>query len=767
MTRRIIPHAPDAMLDATVLAIGEIAFGETSNRPRFGDGGTPGGRPAALLDEVEAKADAVDLDHAIDRITLVEGTITSGRLGYASWADLSANTTAPVDSLAEVSSTDAGTHNDPVSGQPVKNAGVFKQSTAGWHRLYDTDAVAGAASAIQAAASAAAALQAASAIGRSVNAALDEDRNLFSRDRVVSGYLAQDGTVTDSPLFFTSDFIDIMPGQAITATAPIIGNDNGYVVLYDAAQTRIAAIQNGNVKYPPGQPIVAPNDPAIRKIRVSCAVGDTGASTLMVVHGSDAPTAYRAHGEVDRYTMLMQTRAALLAEAGTGRNLAASAPVTINRLLNVNSGNYDYVAGYFNAKVTLPPVNQITVANAIEFNAEYGLGWLDVDSKQIGKINGPIAAGATYAVPFGAAYLVAPGQNAPIEVYAGGTVPATRSTGPLMDEGASIVLAADLMLAALPGDTNFWDPLRVRKNAYRDRQTGAYVDNPVCAVTHDMPCRPGKPVIFSVGNAFSIDAAGLAWLDRSHRIIGSIPPPLVAGQTYDPPAGAAFWFCNYPLASPEPYFGIGTALPADRPSLTGPWNGAIWAMSGDSIVAQGEWAPVAEALLGVGNYINWGVAGSHMADVLTNRSPSDFQGLDLYGVSTGTNDFGDQTPLGTAADAKGAATFWGQTRNVIETALTAKPTLRMFFMTPMHRGDEFTKAAGSIALRSYRDAILECAMLYGLPVYDQYALSGIGPATFGAYMKSDGFPMLHPNSTGGRLIGRQVAAWINSLGDAR
>jgi hypothetical protein len=52
MARRIIPHAPDGLLAATILEVGEIAFAETSRELRLGDGETVGGFPVGNLGSI-------------------------------------------------------------------------------------------------------------------------------------------------------------------------------------------------------------------------------------------------------------------------------------------------------------------------------------------------------------------------------------------------------------------------------------------------------------------------------------------------------------------------------------------------------------------------------------------------------------------------------------------------------------------------------------------------------------------------------------------
>lgn len=139
MARRILPHAPAATLNRSVLAGSEIATEDGTGRPRLGDGLTLGGRQLAFLSEVEVKANQDDMTKTIGRVALMEGTVMSGRRGYATWADMLADTTPPNDTLGEVPITDTGTHNQ--GGSPVPNSGVYRKVSTGWLRLYDVDAV--------------------------------------------------------------------------------------------------------------------------------------------------------------------------------------------------------------------------------------------------------------------------------------------------------------------------------------------------------------------------------------------------------------------------------------------------------------------------------------------------------------------------------------------------------------------------------------------------------------------------------------------------
>jgi hypothetical protein len=75
---------------------------------------------------------------------------------YATWALLAAATGMAANDVAQVVSSDTGTHTDPVVGGTVANAGVYRYSAspAGWQRIANLESTAAAASAAAAAASA-------------------------------------------------------------------------------------------------------------------------------------------------------------------------------------------------------------------------------------------------------------------------------------------------------------------------------------------------------------------------------------------------------------------------------------------------------------------------------------------------------------------------------------------------------------------------------------------------------------------------------------
>lgn len=116
-------------------------------------------------------------------VSLLQGAVTSGRRIYATYASAVSDAAVPVlyaavtlGQVAEVPTTDTGTHTDPVVGGTVNNTGIFRWSVspAGWQRIADVDAAAAEGYADDAAAAAAAAAASAASIHQGVLLTGDE-----------------------------------------------------------------------------------------------------------------------------------------------------------------------------------------------------------------------------------------------------------------------------------------------------------------------------------------------------------------------------------------------------------------------------------------------------------------------------------------------------------------------------------------------------------------------------------------------------------------
>lgn len=774
MTRRIIPSGPDALQAQTVFAAGEIAYGQASQRMRVGDGGRPGGRTVAYTDDVDLKADESDFEAAVARLALVEGTVTSGRLGFPTYAELQAKVDANPGVIAEVPATDEGTHVDPVTGVQRPNSGVYRAvgSSSLWQWLYASEASEAQQARILAQQAATSAAGSAALMNRVVDSSLDAARNLFDKTRLTVGYVGANGAVVADNNFYTTFFVPVSAGQSVTANATVSGRFAGYVGYYDAAQTMVAVAQNGDADFPAGTPIVVPNNQAIRYARYSVQYADKTPAEFMLVSGTAAPATYRGFGAVDRYTTTRSERAAVRRAVGP-YNLFDPTDITDNALLNVTTGAIEAASAAFCVSGYLPLDDSKTIIlrqAATPGNPVYGAAWYDIDGNRLGFTAAPLNANTAYVSPYPTAMSVRLNLEKPkadpkaFQVYGGSVLPAQSDPA---------AMRASAIAASLPSSRNLFRPEQAILGQIRSNVTGELLPNAAVATTGYMPCYPDTKILLTPGNDFEAAVAGIGFCDASGAIIGRINGPVAAGA-YSVPPGAATWFCTFYQADMyRLYCGIGTDLPALVPSAFTDtdntrlkrWAGKTLCEEGDSIVNGGLVAAAYVPFLRVGTYINRGVGGTRMRDILQNRVAADYANVDIVGIKTGTNDFGNgpsQTPLGTPTDAPSiaaGATFWAAMRYTIETLLGWKPTLRLYMMTPLKRADEFTVYPSGTPLKSYVDAIIAGGEMYAVPVYDQYRRSGIGPQTFATFLQ-DG---LHPNAAGGQFVGIPEGRWIEGL----
>ena len=213
------------------------------------------------------------------------------------------------------------------------------------------------------------------------------------------------------------------------------------------------------------------------------------------------------------------------------------------------------------------------------------------------------------------------------------------------------------------------------------------------------------------------------------------------------------------------------------------WSGRSAVFVGDSITAgTGTTKIYYEYLkdsLGFGSVTAMGVGGSCFSAAsdygqsnqpLINRWENIPQ-ADLIVVFMGTNDYGHETPLGTAEDTQDG-TFYG-TLNVIIPALVAKHTSsKIVFVTPLHRYgfgtskiletkftyDHIPNGVGA-TLGDYVQALKTVCADNGVDIIDLYTECTLDPtdtAVRSAYMP-DG---LHPNAAGHEVIAGIMASHI-------
>lgn len=166
-------------------------------------------------------------------------------------------------------------------------------------------------------------------------------------------------------------------------------------------------------------------------------------------------------------------------------------------------------------------------------------------------------------------------------------------------------------------------------------------------------------------------------------------------------------------------------------------------------------------ILGFVSYENYGVSGYTIKDV-ANKVINTTASGDIIFVMAGVNDQTFSKPLGTFNDDSSTDTTYGAIRLLCSTLKEKYPTKLIVYITPHYQ----IRYLSDLGITSYEvsKAIKEICYQYGIPVYDNYQLSGIYPqnSTNKTLYTTDG---CHWNDLGHELVGKNIAKYmINTYG---
>ena len=217
-----------------------------------------------------------------------------------------------------------------------------------------------------------------------------------------------------------------------------------------------------------------------------------------------------------------------------------------------------------------------------------------------------------------------------------------------------------------------------------------------------------------------------------------------------------------------------------------PWHGKSAVFVGDSITAGSGTEKIyyqyLSEVLGFGSATAMGVAGSCISSAsdygqsnqpLISRYES-IPSADLIVIFMGTNDYGHETPLGTAADTQ-EGSFYGALNTIIPSLVEKHASSKIVFVTPLHRygfgtskilGTQFTydnipNGVGA-TLEDYVNALKAVCAANSVSVIDLYTECTLDPtdsAVRASYMP-DG---LHPNAAGHEVIAGIMASHIREM----
>lgn len=198
-----------------------------------------------------------------------------------------------------------------------------------------------------------------------------------------------------------------------------------------------------------------------------------------------------------------------------------------------------------------------------------------------------------------------------------------------------------------------------------------------------------------------------------------------------------------------------TNIPAYLPRYN--INSAV--INGDSIahgnlttdtVVDHPFAEYACSLLGIDIITNYAIGGEQIstygsAETILDHITEMDGTADLVIISIGTNDYGHNVPMGEGESESDTDTFYGALNALYTALMTKYPTKKIIVCTPTKRSDKTGPNTVGKKLVDYRNAIIEMAAIYSIPVCDMWAISGLNPQFNSTQYYKDG---LHPLQTG-------------------
>lgn len=153
---------------------------------------------------------------------------------------------------------------------------------------------------------------------------------------------------------------------------------------------------------------------------------------------------------------------------------------------------------------------------------------------------------------------------------------------------------------------------------------------------------------------------------------------------------------------------------------------------------------------------------------------TDFSKYNIAVFAFGTNDYGNNMPLGTIDDNytytedNSKATFYGGLKYVIDTIMESNPKITLIFALPINRCDNRGTKANNFAfnyrnsaghtLGEYCDAIVNVCKRYGIPYIDRRQ-SAFNAYTI-PYLLCDA---LHPSAEGYKVLGQEMVARLGAI----
>jgi lysophospholipase L1-like esterase len=504
----------------------------------------------------------------------------------------------------------------------------------------------------------------------------------------------------------------------------------------------------------------------------------------------------------------LQAQAVISVQAATQNlvtNLFDSARVTANSFINALNGTVGSASGWYaTGFMVVQAGTQIVSSIAISNGGNNGYAFYDINQAFISGAIGVIAAGTPISVPATASFVrmgFSANPSATLMVVQGATVPTSYvgfgTVNPAITP--SVTQVASVVASSLPAINNLFDVSRIQKDAGLNISLGTIVTAGLTGfyVSDYMPVIGGQTYNLSTASATGTSQFGIGYFRADKTYIGPGPGlPYTAGLTFTPPANCAFIRMtgaysagSFPDAAKQ-MVTLGATPPSiyipflGTPVFASPWRLKKWGVFGDSISADfvQAWQNAVSVYHGMTltfqdarhgrfpNQIFENYSGSPLTRVTSTTTPAssiiggtvgntlaqDIAALDLLLIELGTNT--PQNAFGTVNDTPTTDSFCGNMMSALEAIMTAKPSIRLAWITPYRATGSFM--ANPTQFLQLNGLIKSVAMLYSIPVIDIGSIAGFNSFTWSTFL-IDG---VHPNPTGFARYSSAIAQALTLVG---
>ena len=216
----------------------------------------------------------------------------------------------------------------------------------------------------------------------------------------------------------------------------------------------------------------------------------------------------------------------------------------------------------------------------------------------------------------------------------------------------------------------------------------------------------------------------------------------------------------------------GTRLNSDNDNLL---RGKTWLPIGDSITTQASYRPVLSSFYKMteisgayGNGMQVGYSSGEKYSILSRIDNIASGTPDIITIALGTNDYGNNCPIGEITDdvstqTAESYTFIGCYKKLIETLYEKYGNVPMLLITPFPRNGKDNSNSANATLQDYANAIKTVGNHYSIPVCDMLIESGVPIGTLSEinekYYTEDG---LHLTKRAGRIVTPKIAFMMSS-----